>query len=367
MIVKNLTWNIEGFSRNAFNLLQLLHQEDISFIFISEPWLHLADAPLALEQYLPQYNYFLNSEDRHDSLLSLTQSRAHGGTLAIWKKEIDAYITVLEPTSSHVLALILDRPGYRISAHITVYLSTAGRDADFMRDLANLQDTIDEINEKHPGALIFVRGDANASYLPRKSNRRDELLRFFITENKFCFVDFNHKTYHHFMNQGLSDSNIDILLYPENNEETVNKVLCSKTNHLVDSSHDALISTIALPCQPVSELSDNDITAPRVEHTKHKIVWSEEGIKAYQNLLSMTLPKLELEYSDIDLPETASVLFKVTNHILTEAAKSTNKFIDLGKSPKFRKPRIPPDIREALKTKGDALKALNSLEDIRVV
>ena len=220
MIVKNLTWNIEGFSRNAFNLLQLLHQEDISFIFISEPWLHLADAPLALEQYLPQYNYFLNSEDRHDSLLSLTQSRAHGGTLAIWKKEIDAYITVLEPTSSHVLALILDRPGYRISAHITVYLSTAGRDADFMRDLANLQDTIDEINEKHPGALIFVRGDANASYLPRKSNRRDELLRFFITENKFCFVDFNHKTYHHFMNQGLSDSNIDILLYPENNEET---------------------------------------------------------------------------------------------------------------------------------------------------
>ena len=77
----------------------------------------------------------------------------------------------------------------------------------------------------------------------------------------------------------------------------------------------------------------------------------------------MTLPKLELEYSDIDLPETASVLFKVTNHILTAAAKATNKFIDHGKSPKIRKPMVPPDIREALKTKGDALKVLNSFED----
>ena len=181
MILKNLTWNIEGFSRNSFNLLQLLLQEDISCLFISEPWLHLADAPLALKQYLPNYNYFLNSEDRHDSLLSLAKSRAHGGTLALWKAELDAYITILEPSSSHVLALVLDRPGYAISTHITVHLSTSGRDADFMRDLAHLQDTIDHVNEKYPESLIFIRGDANASFLPRTNNQRDELFKYFIS------------------------------------------------------------------------------------------------------------------------------------------------------------------------------------------
>ena len=139
MLIKILTWNIEGFSRNAFNLLQILQKEDPSFVFISEPWLHLADAPLALQHFLPQYNFFLNSEDRHDPLLSLAKSRAHGGTLVIWKKEIDAYITVVEPSSSHVLALVLDRPGYKTSAHITIYLSTSGKDADFMKDITVLQ------------------------------------------------------------------------------------------------------------------------------------------------------------------------------------------------------------------------------------
>ena len=206
MIINNLTWNIEGFSRNAFNLLQLLQQEDISLIFISEPWLHLADAPLALKQFLPMYKYFLNSEDRHDSLLSLAKSRAHGGTLALWKNELDAYITILEPSSSHVLALVLDRPGYRTSVHITVYLSTSGKDSDFMRDLANLQDTIDHVNEKYPGNILYIRGDANASIIPRANNQRDEVFKYFITENKFSFTDIQHNTYHHFMNNGLSNS-----------------------------------------------------------------------------------------------------------------------------------------------------------------
>ena len=164
------------------------------------------------------------------------------------------------------------------------------------------------------------------------------------------------------MNHGLSDSNIDVLIHPENSEEPLEKVLCSKTNPLVDSSHDALVSSCSLPCQAVSEVPCNTIKAPKVEHSKHKVVWSEEGIKAYQKLLAMTLPTLESDYADIDLPETASVLFKVTNHILTGAAKATNKTIDLGKPSKPRKPFIPPEIRDALKIKGDALKAINLTE-----
>ena len=138
----------EGFSRNTFNLLQVVRDEDPTFIFLSEPWLHLPDAPLVLEEHLHHYNYFLNSEDRHDKLLSLLKSRAHGGTLVLWKKDLDAYVFILEPSSSHVLALVLEKPGYQTTVHITIYLSTSGREAEFMRDLALLQDTIDTATEK---------------------------------------------------------------------------------------------------------------------------------------------------------------------------------------------------------------------------
>ena len=58
----------------------------------------------------------------------------------------------------------------------------------------------------------------------------------------------------------------------------------------------------------------------------------------------------------------ASVLFRVTNHILNEAAKRTNKCIELGKAPKAKKPFIPSEIKQALKSKEDALKKLNNID-----
>ena len=132
------------------------------------------------------------------------------------------------------------------------------------------------------------------------------------------------------MNHGLSESNIDVLIHPENSEETLEKVLCSKTNPLVDSSHDALVSSCSLPCQAVSEVPCNTIKAPKVEHSKHKVVWSEEGIKAYQKLLAMTLPTLESDYADIDLPETASAFLKSQITSLLEQLKPPTRPLILG-------------------------------------
>ena len=142
MCIKNLTWNIEGISRNRFNLLQIAKDQDLSLIFIAEPWLHLPDSFTATDQISNLYNYYLNSEDRHDDLLSLQRARAHGGTMTLWKKELDPYITILEPTSSRLLVLILDKPGYQVSIHINIYLSTASNDNAFMKDLYALKDHI---------------------------------------------------------------------------------------------------------------------------------------------------------------------------------------------------------------------------------
>ena len=260
-------------------------------------------------------------------------------------------------------------PGYQTSIHITVYLSTAGRDAEFMKDLVVLQNTIDHLGDKFPDSLIFVRGDANASLIQR-GNKRDDLFRYFVEENKFSPLPLNHQTYHHFLNNGQSDSNIDIIMYPKvtsdgllsSTTESLIKILCGKTNALVDSSHDVLITSLLLPPQPLPDVSPANILAPKVKHSKYKVLWSEEGILEYQNLLSRTLPSLQSDYCDVSEPEMASVLFQVTNHILNEAAKSTNKCIELGKAPRAKKPFIPSEIKEALKSKENALKKLNNIE-----
>ena len=191
-----------------------------------------------MELFLHNYLFYLNSEDRHDPFLSLTHSRAHGGTLAMWRRELDPYITILEPVSSRILVLILDKPGFQISAHIAIYLTTSGHDAQYMQDLALLQDTIDTITDKYPDCITYIRGDANASVLPRANNKRDDLFKYFTEMNNLTHTPTNHTTYHHFVNDGKSDSSIDVLLSPSPTSEAtqapfteiLQNILCGKTN-----------------------------------------------------------------------------------------------------------------------------------------
>ena len=50
-----------------------------------------------------------------------------------------------------------------------------------------------------------------------------------------------------------------------------------------------------------------------------------------------------LDHCNITEPDV--VLYQVTNHVLNEAAKATNKYIELGKASNPRKPYIPAEIK----------------------
>ena len=190
-----------------------------------------------------------------------------------------------------------------------------------------------------------------------------------MDENKLANAPINHNTYHHFTNNGMSDSCIDVIIFstvnsdgiPSNVTESVCKIICGKTNPTIDSSHDALLTTFSLFFQAIPEPTSDNIEAPRVPLTRHKIIWSESGISDYQKLLSQALPQLNSDYCGISEPELASVLFQVTNHILNQAARITNKHVEVGKTPKPRKVVIPPEIMSALKDKERALKNLNKI------
>ena len=61
--------------------------------------------------------------------MALKFTRAHGGVLTLVKNELEPFVTEIQTTSSRILPIQLNIPGYHNSTHINIYLPTAGREA----------------------------------------------------------------------------------------------------------------------------------------------------------------------------------------------------------------------------------------------
>ena len=155
-------------------------------------------------------------------------------------------------------------------------------------------------------------------------------------ENVLHGVPINHTTYHHFTNNGLSDSTIDILLFLPTHIRWSPGEHCR--SYYVVGPTPVLTLVMMLLYPLLLFLTKDNIVAPKIKHTKHKIIWTDEGMLQYQMLVSKTLPTLQTDYCEVSEPEVASVLFQITNHILTDADKKTNKSIDIGRPGNNSKP-----------------------------
>ena len=93
-IFSSMTWNIETIRRNIFNLKHFASQHLHDFRFISEPEIFSNDLNLVLRPIQGEYRCSLNSADKYDPELPLLKSRAHGGTLALWKVEHDPFVSI---------------------------------------------------------------------------------------------------------------------------------------------------------------------------------------------------------------------------------------------------------------------------------
>ena len=283
-------------------------------------------------------------------------NRAHGGTLTLWKAELDPYISVLPTHSSRISAIVLDIPFHQKTVHINIYLPTAGLDSDFIESLATLQNTIDEATDMHPTAIVYVKGDANASCPPRPNNRRDALFKLFCEDNNFLPLQLEHKTYHHFTGGGKSDSSIDVALsstasadgVPSPAPEILLEILCCKEDtRVANSHHDVIISKIPLNFIDSPPSSDTTDSVPTIENNRHKVSWDEENLQNYCELIHPVLSNLQDTWLDSPSPSSLSILLQQTNTILSSAAKATQKTISLSKKNQAKKPAIPADISEA--------------------
>ena len=156
------------------------------------------------------YKACLNSSDRYDPELPLVQSKAHGGTLLLWKTSLDPHVTVSTLTTTSFLPIIFHPPGLLPTIHITVYLPTAGQDIQFVDELAKLDTAIEELAATHPEASVYLRGDFNASLT---NSRRSKLLEHFCSSHGLLEVPLTSPSYHHFTGNGSSDSYLDKLFF----------------------------------------------------------------------------------------------------------------------------------------------------------
>ena len=229
-----------------------------------------------------------------------------------------------------------------------------------MTELSNLSALIDEIDEQYPNSPLYLRGDFNVSF---KNKKRRSMLDFFLSSHSLKEVVIDHTTYHHFTGNGNSDSHLDKLIYRDSNpeDEALITIICKLDCPLVSSSHDILLSSwIATKVDFHPETIVDE--APKMQNTRFKTLWTDEGIKDYQNLITPHLERLQKLWLSDPSPTCLSLFSAATNQLMTSCAKFTNRTRNLH-SYRHRKSRpFPKQIRNSSKK---LLKMYHELKELK--
>ena len=329
-------------------------------MFISEPNVFFCDLHNLVKYFSPKYSFSLNSDDKYDPELPITQSTAYGGTMIFWKSSLDPFISLHPVSTSSFLPLVFNKPGVPTSIHIALYMPTSGKESQFIEIISQLTSTIEYLKQMHHGAYIFLRGDSNVNH---NNKERLKVYENFCSRLKLKNIPTNHKTYHHFLGNGLFDSSLDVILQSADIpcNEKVKNILCQDHFPEIDSHHDVIMSSISLPVTSMAYGSPADlISAPRVPNLRERIVWDKENLSEYEKLVSKRLVRIRKEWSIPNSPSAVSVLLELTNKALHLVASSTNKTISLSSEQSSKPTKVPHEIiaaRKALKVAHEKLKS----------
>ena len=321
----SLSWNIEGIKRNLFSLKNFTELTKPDLIFLSEPLIFSTDLPYCMSFFKGDYCSELNSEDKINTETAMRKSKPTGGTMILWKGSLDSFISTHPTSSTSFLPIILQPPGSPVSVHIALYLPTSGREGEFLEQIIQLSNCISDITDKYgDNCLIFLRGDANVN---SNNNERVKIFENFLSLHNLVQVKIDHKTYHHFLGGGAFDSNIDIVSHSKDStyNESVSTIFCKHDYPEIESHHDIIISSVFLPVEELPTPEADLVTAPRMKHTRHKIVWSEDGIARYQEEVAGKLSEIRKKWLNPLSKTSMSILLSLSNETLCKTAILTNK------------------------------------------
>ena len=269
--------------------------------------------PEATELFSGEYHHALSSDDITDPDLPFIKNRSNGGTMILWKNHLDKFITVLPACTPSFVGILFFPPGCQPSLHISLYLPTSGQEAEFIAEITKLSDFIENIQEKHPALLIFIRGDSNVN---TNNKARLKILNEFKSNFNLTQVQIGHKTYHHFLGEGLFDSNIDVIMHSLANDihEDIRAVLCQDDHPFINSHHDPIVTTFSFP-KSLAATAPSKYEVPIVLNNRTKIRWSPENIPDYQRLVCRSLSDLKTRWAVPSSRSCVSLLIKMTSEI----------------------------------------------------
>ena len=110
-----------------------------------------------------------------------------------------------------------------------------------------------------------------------------------------------------------------------------------------------MVSTVDIPpaCAPVH--NTDQVAAPRLDNSRQKIIWSEDGIKLYREVVSKSLEHIQNLWLLSPSPASLQVALQSTNSIMSLAASMTNKSISLGVTYSPRSAPVPREIKRSQK------------------
>ena len=236
-----LTWNCEGLKRNSFSLKYFVDAHSPDFVFLNETQVFKFDAKEVTDLFMGEYCHALNTDDMHDPELGLYRNKSHGGTMILWKRSFNKFITVLPTETASFLPILFHPPSSKCSLHISLYLPTSGKESEFLEEITQLKIFLENILETQPLLLVFIRGDSNVNV---NNKERAKIFENFLTNFKIFSVRIHHKTYHHFLGEGLFDSNIDVILHSKKEYpvEEIENICCKFEFPFMESHHDLIVS-----------------------------------------------------------------------------------------------------------------------------
>ena len=130
-------------------------------------------------------------------------------------------------------------------------------------------------------------------------------------------------------------------------KEIVSRIFCKHDFPDIDSHHDIIISSVELPA-PVHQHPEL-ISAPRLDLSRHRISWCDDGIAKYEAEVSQQLSNLRQRWLNPSSRTSLAILLEYTNNILNRAAVTHNSAINLNKKRPPKTRRKPVEVKESEK------------------
>ena len=225
--------------------------------------------------------------------------------------------------------------------------------------MSNLKNLLQRLKDDYSDYTICIRGDKNAN---KKNIKRSEMFYDLLDEFAFHEIFISHPTYHHFIGEGMFDSNIDTIAISSRNHgvssETIDQILCRLDYPEIGSHHDIILSSLYLSeyVRPLQRIELKK--APRTDFKSVNVNWTPDGTKAYSIMVSKQLADLRNLWFDSDSKALTSVFIQCTNDILINCSTATNPGFPNGATTGTKPKYIPTIIKRAKRVMNNKYNAM---------